>query len=401
MKTRPAINPILATIPALALATALSACARAPSPDASTNAAAETAPAPAAVETEPAGNGVNDPTISANADSTDARMRSEHSESRATLPAATVDANGFTIADASRADADEPETPVVAAEADAALAADSMLRAHVLLERAHFSPGEIDGQSGSNTRRAISGFQKANGLSETGELDAATWQALNRDSAPILIQYTLTEDDVKGPFAATPARTMDMAKRDALPYESVEEKLGEKFHASPALLQQLNPDADFGKAGTTLTVPNVAAARRMPRPASIVVSKSRSVLELHDADGKVLAQYPVTTGSAQFPLPIGEWTVTNVARNPVWHFDPALIANTRASDRKAEIPPGPNNPVGTTWIGISKPHYGIHGTPNPRAIAKTASNGCIRMTNWSAAALAGVVAEDMKVSLVE
>ncbi|MDO5505412.1 MAG: L,D-transpeptidase family protein [Pseudoxanthomonas suwonensis] len=392
------LRPATTLLPALTLAAALSACTQSPAP-----ATVETVevPAPAA---EPVDANVDTP-ISATAESADARTSSGPSETPATLPAATIDADGFTIMDASAPQGDvqapQAEEGVVAAAGDADLAADSLLRAHVLLERAHFSPGEIDGETGSNTRRAISGFQKANGLTDSGELDAATWEALNRDSAPILIDYTITEDDLEGPFAPTPARTMDMAERDALPYESVEEKLGEKFHASPTLLATLNPDADFKTAGTRITVPNVAAAKRMPRPTSIRVSKSRSVLELLDAEDKVLGQYPVTTGSAQFPLPIGEWKVTNVARDPVWHFDPSLIANTRAGDRKAEIPPGPNNPVGSTWIGISKPHYGIHGTPNPRNIAKSASNGCIRMTNWAAAALAGVVGRDMAVSLVD
>lgn len=374
----------------LAFAIALSACTQTPSQPAAT------AEAPAAA-TSP--ESVASAEISASATTPGALTHSGSSETTATLPAATIDADGFTLM---QADAPPPvEAAVTAAAADADLPRDSMLRAHVLLERAHFSPGEIDGESGSNTRRAISGFQKANGLPDSGQLDAATWDALNRDSAPVLIEYTITEDDLKGPFAPTPSRTMDMAKLDALPYQNVEEKLGEKFHSSPDLLKRLNPEADFNAAGTKLTVPNVTAAQTMPRPASIVVSKSRSVLELHDADGKVLGQYPVTTGSAQFPLPIGEWTVTNVARDPVWHFNPELIAGTRPDDRKAEIPPGPNNPVGTTWIGISKPHYGIHGTPNPRHIAKTESNGCIRMTNWAAAALASVVGRNMPVSLRE
>lgn len=272
------------------------------------------------------------------------------------------------------------------------------LRAQVLLERAHFSPGVIDGQMGGNTRRALSAYQAANGLTVSGDMDDATLQALGGAGAQVLTRVTLTDSHVAGPFADTPDGTEAMAKADALPYESVEEKLAETFHVTPGWLRKHNPGVEL-TAGTTLIVPMLEGATELPKPARIVVDESDRSLMLEDASGKVIAHFPVTTGSAEFPLPIGEWTVTGVATDPVWYFDPALISGTAPDAQKAEIPPGPNNPVGVVWIDLSKEHYGIHGTPDPSRIGKTASNGCVRMTNWSALALSKVVSTGMTVSM--
>ncbi len=269
--------------------------------------------------------------------------------------------------------------------------AEGWLRVQVLLDRAHFSPGEIDGIYGSNTSRAIAGFQEHAGMDATGELDGATWKALTADAAATTVDHAIAAADVAGPFVALPDDIAAKAKLDALGYESAAEALGEQFHASPDLLRTLNPGARFA-AGESIRVPNVIdGTAALPQAAKVVVDKSDAAIMLVDAQDKVFAQYPATMGSQHDPLPIGEWTINGVAKDPVFHYNPDLFWDAEASDEKAKIPPGPNNPVGVVWVDLSKPHYGIHGTPEPSTIGKTASHGCIRMTNWSARALAGAV----------
>lgn len=275
-----------------------------------------------------------------------------------------------------------------------------VLRAQVLLERAHFSPGEIDGRVGSNFARALRGYQQHAGIEVTGKLDARTWEALAADASPVLVDYTIAAADVAGPFAPLPEEMAEKATLPALGYESPLEGLAEKFHAAPALLQALNDGADFASAGTTIRVPAVDA-QPPPKAARVVVDKSDSTLALLDEAGNVVAQYPATTGSEHDPLPIGDWKIKGVAKNPVFHYNPELFWDAEANDEKATLKPGPNNPVGTVWVDLDIPHYGIHGTPEPATIAKTQSHGCIRLTNWSAVELSGVVAPGTPATLQE
>ncbi|MEO8033241.1 MAG: L,D-transpeptidase family protein [Acidobacteriota bacterium] len=276
------------------------------------------------------------------------------------------------------------------------------LRAQILLDRAHFSPGEIDGYYGSNTSMAVAAFNGARKLAGRGAIDSATWQALNADAAPAIVPYTITAEDVAGPFAAIPEEMADKAKLPALGYETPSEAFGEKFHVSPKLLAALNPGAAFDKVGTIIQVPNVT---RPPLPKtggmSIRVSKSRRTVEAIDESGAVLARYPATIGSEHDPLPIGKWKINGVAWNPTFNYNPDLFWDAEPSDKKAKLAAGPNNPVGAVWIDLSKEHYGIHGTPVPSTIGKTTSHGCIRLTNWDATELAKMVTPGMPALLEE
>jgi lipoprotein-anchoring transpeptidase ErfK/SrfK len=279
----------------------------------------------------------------------------------------------------------------------------AVLRAQILLDRAHFSVGEIDGIFGTNMLNSLKAYQTARGLTADGVMNPATWEALDVDSdmLPVLAAYNITKKDTAGPFTRVPRDMMEQAKLPRLGYSSPLEALGEKFHSSPALLVSLNPRKQFGKVGERILVPSVERSPLADRPALVVVKKECSCVEALDGQNQVMTHYPATMGSSHDPLPVAELKLAKPSWNPIFFYDSNLFWDSKVKGEKAVIPSGPRNPVGVVWIGLSRIHMGIHGTPSPSTIGRAHSHGCIRLTNWDATELANMVQPGMTASLRE
>ena len=326
-----------------------------------------------------------------------------------------------------RAETAAPSDPLHFADAKAGEAnftEPPVLRAQVILDRLGFSPGVIDGEEGQSYGAALRAFQKAESLDESGTLDQATLEAMRpwRD-VPATRLVTIPAAFAKGPFFPNlPAPAAEQAELPALGYKNLMEALAERFHSTPKALVALNsPNTKIG-AGKVIRVPNIAdvaplagaddrgwsatlqklgVAEKQPGAAKVVVDKSEGVLRAYDDKGDLIGQFPATMGSSRDPLPIGNWKIQGVSRNPDFHYDPKLFWDVSDDKKEQLLPPGPNGPVGVVWIDLSKPHYGIHGTSAPHTIGRAESHGCVRLTNWDAARLAQMVEPGVEVVFQE
>ncbi|MEJ7934616.1 L,D-transpeptidase family protein [Sphingobium sp. AN558] len=298
---------------------------------------------------------------------------------------------------------------------------DRLLQTQVVLERLGFSSGTLDGKDGANFRAALRAFQDTHDLNANGKLDEPTVRALARwTDVPATRVVRIPADFARGPFVPNfPKDAQLQAKLPVLGYRNLVEALAERFHTTPETLVALNRRGTVARADAVIQVPAVAdiappapqkddrgwsrtlqwlaVSPDQPKADRVVVDKSEGVLRAFDTDGRLIAQFPATMGSEHDPLPLGQWKIQGVSRNPDFHYNPKLFWDVSDSKQPVLLKPGPNGPVGVVWIDLSKPHYGIHGTGEPQSIGRAESHGCVRLTNWDAARLAGMVEAGTKV----
>lgn len=289
------------------------------------------------------------------------------------------------------------------------MAGPSVLKTQVYLDRLHYSIGVLDGRWGRNSSIALWWYQRTQGIeaADPGALDEQTFRSLatNAGGAPALVQRALTADDVKGPFVTIPEDVYEKQNLECLCYESKGEKLAERFHTTTELLEKLNPNRKLAdlNAGDSIWVPNVRDEMTEDRPdiARIIVSIRGNTFNAFDAAGNLVFHAPTTVGSKYDPSPEETVEVQKVSFNPHFHYQPTLFHEVPDSDPEANLPPGPNSPVGVVWIALSKPHFGIHGTSDPDSIGYASSHGCVRLANWDAAEVAHRVKPGVTVEFLD
>jgi lipoprotein-anchoring transpeptidase ErfK/SrfK len=274
-----------------------------------------------------------------------------------------------------------------------------VLHVQILLDAARFAPGILDGRWSENTLFALRAFREAQALPVSDSVDVELWARLQKatgDRDP-LTRYTLSADDVRGPYRALPKSIYAKAQRDCLCYESMIEQLGERFHTSTDVLRRINPDVDFAhaSAGTPILVPNVARVAAPRAATHLRVTRGEGSVRGYDRVGNLVFWLPSTVGSTEEPSPRGTLRVTSITRNPRYHYNPLVLGDVPDSRPDAMLAPGPNSPVGVLWAQLSKDHVGIHGTADPELVGYAQSHGCVRVTNWDARWLADLLVPGM------
>jgi len=278
----------------------------------------------------------------------------------------------------------------------------AVVRLEVLLARARFSPGEIDGKFGENAKKALRAYAEARQLPSSDVLTDEVWKSLQADDRPATASYTIAERDVAGPFLhKLPSKMEDMKDIPKLSFTSPREELAEKFHMSEQLLTLLNPGRHFDRAGEIIVVVNTGSDEAPAKADRVEVDKARQTVKLFDKSNALIGFYPATVGSEEKPSPTGTLKVTEISRNPTYRYNPAYHFKGVHSTKPFTIKPGPNNPVGTVWINLSAEGYGIHGTPEPGKVSKAESHGCVRLTNWDAERVAASVSKNTPVIFVD